>query len=99
MLQAQAMRWVTGLQDAIDLASSDWVNRAPEIKNPTLVLHGHGDPSTPFQVSQLIAGLRPDILCLVPFDAVGHSHEWNVDPAKWEKAVVELLDSKHAIVV
>lgn len=99
LLQSPTMRWVTGLQDPIEFAHMDWLKRAEEIKNPTLVLHGQGDPSTPFHVSQLIAGLRPDILRLVPFDAVGHSHEWNVDPEKWENAVVGLLDSKHPVVV
>lgn len=98
MLQSRATRFITGLQDPIEFAPMDWLKRAEEIKNPTLVLHGHGDPSTPFEVSRLIAGLRPDILRLVPFDTVGHSHEWNVDPEKWESAVVGLLDSKHAMV-
>lgn len=99
LLQSPKMRWVTGLQDPIEFAHMDWLKRADEIKKPTLVLHGHGDPSTPFQVSQLIAGLRPDLLRLVPFDTVGHSHEWNVDPERWESAVVGLLDSKQVVVV
>jgi pimeloyl-ACP methyl ester carboxylesterase len=99
MLQSPTMRWVTGLQDPVEFKHMDWLKRADEIKKPTLVLHGHGDPSTPFQVSQRIAGLRPDMFRLVPFDAVGHSHEWNVDPGRWESAVVGLLDSKQAMVV
>ncbi|MDR7159172.1 alpha/beta fold hydrolase [Arthrobacter sp. BE255] len=97
MLQSPIMGFVTGLQDPINFAHMDWLKRAEAIKNPTLVLHGDGDPSTPFQVSQLIAGLRPDLLRLVPFDSVGHSQEWNVDPARWESAVVALLDSKYAV--
>lgn len=99
MLQSPAMRCITGLRDPIEFEDMDWLKRAEEIKNPTLVLHGHGDPSTPFQVSQLMAGLRPDLLRLVPFDTVGHSHEWNVNPERWESAVVGLLDSTHAMVV
>lgn len=31
LLQSPTMRWVTGLQDPMDLAQSDWVTRAPEI--------------------------------------------------------------------
>lgn len=50
-------------------------------------------------MSQLIARLRPDLLRLVPFEAAGHSYEWNVDPEGWERAVVGLLDQKHAVVV
>lgn len=98
LLASPKLRWVTGLRDPIDFAQLNWLNRAADIKKSTLVLHGHGDPSTPFQVSQLVTALRPDILRLVTFDTVGHSHEWNVDPERWESAVVGLLDSKHAMV-
>lgn len=99
MLQSPTMLWVTGLQYPIDFARLDWLNRAEEIRKPALLLHGEGDPSTPFHVSQLVAGLRPDLLRLVPFEAAGHSYEWNVDPEGWERAVVGLLDQKHAVVV
>lgn len=99
MLQSPIMGFVTGLQDPISFEDMDWLKRVAEIRKPTLVLHGRGDHSTPFHVSRQIADLRPDVLQLVPFDVVGHSHEWNEDPERWESAVAGLLDSKRALVV
>ncbi|MHA7301606.1 alpha/beta hydrolase family protein [Pseudarthrobacter sp. MDT1-22] len=87
LLQSPTMRWVTGLKDPIDFEQMDWLTRAAEIKMPTLVLHGPGDPSTPFQVSRQVANLRPDAVSLVSFGTVGHSHEWNVDVEAWEREV------------
>jgi pimeloyl-ACP methyl ester carboxylesterase len=98
VLQSTSMRWVTGLQDPIDFPKLDWVSRASEIKKPVLVLHGLGDPSTPFHVSQQVAELRPDVVRIVSFDTTGHSHEWNVDFKRWEDAAAGLLDLKPAYV-
>ncbi|MCO4276048.1 alpha/beta hydrolase [Pseudarthrobacter sp. HLT3-5] len=91
LLQSPKMRWVTGMKDPIDFAQMAWLNRAAEISQPTLVLHGRQDPSTPFHVSQQVADLCPDVIQLVAFDTVGHSHEWNLDSKCWEDAVVALL--------
>lgn len=98
VLQSPKMRWVTGLQDPIDLAQLDWMSRASEINKRTLVLHGQQDPSTPFRVSQQVADLRPDVVHIVSFDTAGHSHEWNVDTERWEDAAVTLLASSPASV-
>lgn len=95
VLQSPEMRWVTGLKDPIDLPQLDWVSRASEINKRTLVLHGQQDPSTPFHVSQQVADLRPDVVQLVAFDTVGHSHEWNFDSEGWEDAAAALLESKN----
>jgi pimeloyl-ACP methyl ester carboxylesterase len=99
LLQSPKMRWVTGLQNPIDFAQLDWLNRAAEIKKPTVVLHGQGDPSTPFHVSRQVGDLRPDVIRLVAFDTVGHSHEWNADSQRWEAAAAVVLASRHDIVV
>ncbi|WP_426225757.1 alpha/beta hydrolase family protein [Pseudarthrobacter sp. DSP2-3-2b1] len=88
-LHRKAFLWVTGLAEPIDYKSLDWVGRASELTKPVLLLHGEGDRSTPFEVSQLAANLRRDLIQLVPFHVEGHSQEWNVDTEAWEAAVVE----------
>ena len=94
VLKSPKMRWVTGLKDPIDLTQLDWMTRASEIKKPVLILHGLGDPSTPFHVSRQVGDLRPDVVHVVSFDTAGHSHEWNVDTERWEDAAAALLKSK-----
>jgi len=93
LMQSRAFRWVTGLEEPLNFQSLDWVERASELKKPILLLHGKGDLSTPFAVSELAADLRPDLITLVPFDVEGHSQEWNVDIEKWEGAVADWIVS------
>ncbi|MFF2840515.1 alpha/beta hydrolase family protein [Paenarthrobacter sp. NPDC057981] len=87
VLQTKALRWVTGLAEAINLDEMDWLTRAAELKQPILVLHGMKDDTTPFEASKQAAGLRPDLVRLVEFEAEGHSLEWNADPGGWEQSV------------
>lgn len=91
ILQGKAFRWVTGLAEPIDFPSLNWLGRASELKKPMLLLHGEGDPSTPFEVSRLAAHQRPDLIRLVTFHVHGHSQEWNVDVDLWEGAVTQWL--------
>jgi pimeloyl-ACP methyl ester carboxylesterase len=93
MLEAAAGRWVTGLEQPIDLSALDWVARAGDLKKPTLVLHGARDKSTPVAMSERLAELRPDLIQLERFDVAGHSLEWNGDSEKWEAAVSKFLKS------
>jgi pimeloyl-ACP methyl ester carboxylesterase len=94
VLQSPKMTWLTGLHSPVDLAQLDWLTRAADIKKPVLLLHGPGDPSTPFHMSRKVADRRPDLVELVSFDSVGHSQEWNVDERLWEKDVAAQL-AKH----
>ena len=93
ILRSKALRWVTGLAEPIRLDSLDWLARATELNKPILVLHGEKDETTPFEASKKAASLRPDLVRLVEFEAVGHSLEWNVDPEKWERSVEEWFRS------
>lgn len=96
MLGVAAGRWVTGLEQPIDLSALDWVARAGDLKKPTLILHGARDKSTPMAVSERLAELRPDLIQLERFDVPGHSLEWNGDTEKWETAVSNFLKSLSA---
>ena len=96
MLGVAAGRWVTGLEQPIDLSALDWVARAGDLKKPMLILHGARDKSTPVAVSERLAELRPDLIQLERFDVPGHSLEWNGDTEKWEAAVSNFLKSLSA---
>lgn len=93
LLGSSAGRWVTGLNQSIDLSALDWVTRAGDLNTPTLILHGIDDKSTPVAVSDRFAELRPDLVQLVRFEVPGHSLEWNADPEKWESSVTRFLES------
>lgn len=86
------------MQDPIEFAHMDWLKWAKRSRTHARAAW-IGDFSTPFQVTRITAYLRPDVLSLVPFDTAGKSHEWNEDPELWGRAVVGLLNYKHAVVV
>ena len=93
LLGSSAARWVTGLNQSIDLSALDWVTRADDLNTPSLILHGSDDKSTPVAVSERFAELRPDLVQLVRFEVPGHSLEWNADAEKWESSVTRFLKS------
>jgi alpha-beta hydrolase superfamily lysophospholipase len=85
---------LTGLGEVAGLHRFDWVARAAEIAEPTLVLHGIADTSSPFEVAARLQRLRPDVVDLEGFDA-DHTMTWNSDRNRWH-AKVSSWFAKHA---
>ncbi len=80
-------RGVLGLHEPIDLARADWVARAAELTLPILLIHSVDDDFVPFGPSAELAAARPDIVRLEQFRVARHCRSWNVDDARWERAV------------
>lgn len=82
-----------GLQHAIRLPAYNWISRAAQLAVPTLILHGRGDTSSPFELSASLRGLRPDMVELEIFDA-DHTMSWNIDCERWRAAVTFWLEKQ-----
>jgi dipeptidyl aminopeptidase/acylaminoacyl peptidase len=91
-LGSRSLSRVTGLQNPVDLRSFNWIARAEEMTLPTLILHGHGDTSSPFERSARLCALRPDLVELEGFDA-DHTMSWNSDRERWRSVVSSWLAS------
>lgn len=76
----------------IDWDAYDHTQLWREWAAPMLVIHGTADLSTPYEVSETLRGLRPDLVELVTPDDVGHVRAWNADQESYEAAVNEFLD-------
>jgi pimeloyl-ACP methyl ester carboxylesterase len=85
-LSVQSMARVVGLSNAVDLRRFDWIARAGELIVPTLILHGRNDASTPFELSDRLSRLRPDLVELEIFEA-DHTMTWNSDRERWNSVV------------
>lgn len=83
---------ITGLTAPLDLRSLDWVERADEVRVPTLILHSRDDDFVPESSSEALAQANPEMVTLEAFDTAGHVREWNVDPQRWERVAGEWLD-------
>jgi len=83
---------ITGLTAPLDLASLDWVARAPQLRIPTLILHSKDDDFVPYSSTASMAGQNPAMIELVTFDTADHVREWNVDPERWDESVTGWLE-------
>lgn len=64
---------------------------AKHLQHRTLITHGTEDSTVPIDGSIALAGLRPDLVDLEVFRGASHTREWNQDPARWERLVVDHL--------
>lgn len=83
-------RWV-GLDSPIDFARLDVVARADELSIPMLLLHSDDDGYVPIDGSAALAAARPDLIRLERFATARHIKLWNLDPARWERAITNWL--------
>ncbi|OAX60460.1 hypothetical protein A5N15_06035 [Rothia kristinae] len=93
LLSAQRATLMTGLDHPIRLTDLDWITRSAELRVPTLILHSVDDEYVPASASIELAERSPRVT-LVPFQKARHTKEWNVDPARWEAAVLEWLPAQ-----
>jgi dipeptidyl aminopeptidase/acylaminoacyl peptidase len=75
-----------GLPHPLALRDTNWLERAHELRQPILLIHGKQDRSTPSQLSEQLSFRRPDLVSFVMFDS-DHTLEWNSNPEIWERAV------------
>lgn len=80
-------RHLVGVDDVIDLASTDWVRRADELATPILLIHSADDEFVPVGPSKALAHARPDLVTFAEWTQARHCQEWNTDVERWESLV------------
>ena len=83
---------IAGLRYDLDWAELDYLDRAGGLSAPMLVFHQTGDPTVPVAISQELAAARSELVTFERFDGDGHVQSWNVDRARYERAVLAFLD-------
>ncbi|MBB5831672.1 alpha/beta hydrolase family protein [Brachybacterium aquaticum] len=61
------------------------------LRHRTLLFHAMDDATVPPAPSRHLAGLRPDLIEFQPFEGASHTREWNRDPARYERLLVDYL--------
>lgn len=84
-------RRLVGVQEAVDVARTNWVARADELRHRILLIHSLDDEFVPVGPSQALARARPDLVDFVPWHIARHCKEWNVDPMRWERLVADFV--------
>jgi uncharacterized protein len=83
-------RWarrLVGVHDPVDVAQTNWVARADELRHRILLIHSVDDEFVPVGPSEQLALARPDLVRFEPWQTARHVKEWNTDPDRWEAAV------------
>ena len=86
-------RRLVGVHTPLDVAETDWVTRAAELRHPLLVIHSEDDEFVPVGPSAALAAKRPDLVRFERWPGARHTKEWNVDPARWDEVVTGFLRS------
>ncbi len=86
MRQRWGHRFV-GVHESVDLARTDWVSRADELKHRVLLIHSADDEFVPVGPSRELARVRPDLVTFEEWQVARHCKEWNTDPQRWESVV------------
>lgn len=90
--QMMGRRWgmrLVGVHESVDVARTDWVARAEELRHPILLIHSADDEFVPIGPSRALAAARPDLVRLEEWQGARHCKEWNTDPDRWEALVRE----------
>lgn len=82
---------ITGLASPVDLRRLDWVARSDDITHPILILHSEHDDFVPIGPSAQLAAKNRQLVSLVRFQDARHTREWNVDPERFDSAMLTWL--------
>jgi pimeloyl-ACP methyl ester carboxylesterase len=87
-----AAKGVAGVRYDLDWGQLDYVDRAGGLAAPVLVFHQTGDPTVPVAISEALAAARADLVTFERFAGDGHVQSWNIDRARYERAVRAFLE-------
>jgi len=74
------------------LACLDYLKQAPKLKAPILLFHGDADRLVNVRTSRALARARPDLVTYVEVPGATHARSWNVDPDKYDAALIGFLN-------
>ncbi len=69
----------------------DYLSRADQVVAPVLILHGGADSLHPIEDSRTLVDMRPGLVRLVEIEGAEADLAWNVDPTRYEMAVLDFL--------
>lgn len=91
LMGSRRSRRLVGVREPIDVARTDWVARADELRHSMLVIASDGDDFVPIGPAVALAGRRPDLVRFERWDTARHCREWNVDPERWQRVLREFV--------
>ena len=91
LLRSRASRHLLRISEPVDVAATNWVDRADEVSHRIFIIHSATDETVPFGPSQDLARRRPGMVHTFVWPRARHCQEWNSNPGLWEDLVASFL--------
>ncbi|USQ81876.1 alpha/beta fold hydrolase [Ornithinimicrobium faecis] len=91
LMGRKATRHLVGVAEPLDIAVTNWVARAGELRHRILLMHSRTDDVVPYGPSEELANKRADLITLDLWDGPLHCREWNTDAERWERTLAAFL--------
>lgn len=79
------------IAEPVDVAATNWVDRADEVSHRMFIIHSATDETVPYGPSQDLARRRPGLVHTFIWPRARHCQEWNTNPGLWEDLVASFL--------
>jgi hypothetical protein len=91
LLRSRASRHLLRVAEPVDVAATNWVDRADEVSHRIFIIHSATDETVPFGPSQDLARRRPGLVHTFVWPSARHCQEWNTNTPLWEDLVASFL--------
>ncbi len=91
LMGARWSRRLVGVHEPLDVARTNWQDRADELRHRILLIHSADDEFVPVGPSRELAARRRDLVQYAEWQQARHVKEWNVDAPRWEALVEDYL--------
>ncbi len=91
LMRSRLSRHLLRVAEPVDVAATNWVDRADEVTHRIFIIHSATDDTVPYQPSQDLARRRPGLVHTFVWPRARHCQEWNTNPSLWEDLVTSFL--------
>jgi uncharacterized protein len=91
LMRSRLSRHLLRIAEPVDVAATNWVDRADEVTHRIFIIHSATDETVPYQPSQDLARRRPGLVHTFVWPRARHCQEWNTNPSLWEDLVASFL--------
>lgn len=91
LLRSKLSSHLLRIAEPVDVAATNWVDRADEVSHRIFIIHSATDETVPFGPSQDLARRRPGLVHTFVWPKALHCAEWNTNVSLWEDLVASFL--------
>lgn len=91
LMRSRLSRHLLRIAEPVDVAATNWVDRADEVTHRMFIIHSATDQTVPFGPSLDLSRRRPGLVQTFVWPQARHCQEWNTNPSLWEDLVASFV--------